>query len=735
MSGQNSLSAADRLQNKLPPPLHLLVELAFNFWWSWSSELTCLFSEIDTQKWEEYHHNPVRLLETVSSERLTQLATEPYYCSRILAVATQFKQYKQKTNTWASKFAPQFSHRQPIAYFSMEFGLHQCLPTYSGGLGILAADHLKSASDLGLPMVGVSLLYHQGYSQHLNTSGLQEEITHEYQFDELPLELCKKQNRECLTVTVPIGDRPVKAQVWLARIGRVNLYLLDTNLQDNNPIDRKLTNQLYGGNRGTRIAQECLLGIGGVRLLQRLGLEPQVYHLNEGHAAFALLELARGEIERTDKSFDEVKASVRSRCVFTTHTPVPAGHDTFSVEQMERYFNRYWPQLGLEQTEFLNLGNHLPEEFGQTFNMTVLALRLCGIANGVSKLNGEVCRQMWSVLYRDRPVEEVPISHITNGVHARTWTAPLIADLYTYYLGEDWADRVMDTQMWAKVDQIRDHELWWRHQHLKENLITFTRSRIQQARERRGESPVAVAAVEHLLNPKVLTIGFARRFSTYKRGNLIIQDPERAMRILSNPSRPVQMIIAGKAHPSDEESKRIIQRLIELSHHPDIQNRLVFIEDYDIHIAKQLVQGVDVWLNNPEQPKEASGTSGQKVALNGGINCSVLDGWWCEAYQASYNGKGINGWAIGKAYQADSKEQNQEGDAEALYKLLEDEIIPCYYERDEEGLPHRWIEMMKASIKTIAPYFNTDRMVAEYVQKVYLKQVTAAVELTSTLRS
>ncbi|MUG94480.1 alpha-glucan family phosphorylase [Scytonema sp. UIC 10036] len=729
MGGQNCVSAAARLQEKLPPPLHLLVNLAFNFWWSWSPEVSSLFRVIDPKKWEEYDHNPVKLLNRVSFERLTQLSTEPYYCSRILVIAAQLEQYKQKINTWGSQFVPQFNQRQPIVYFSMEFGLHECLPTYSSGLGILAADYLKSASDLGLPIVGVSLIYHQSYSQQLDASSLQKEIICKHQLDELPLELCKKPNGECLTVTVPISDRIVKAQVWLARVGRVNLYLLDTNRQDNDPIDRKLTNQLYGGSRGTRIAQECLLGIGGVKLLQRLRLEPQVYHLNESHAAFALLELARWEMERTGQSFEEVKASVRSRCVFTTHTPVPAGHDTFSVKQMDRYFSHYWFQLGLDRREFLNLGNHSPEKFGLPFNMTVLALRLCGTANGVSKLNGQVCREMWSILYRDRPVEKVPIGHVTNGVHVRTWTAPLMANLYAQYLSEDWMNHVTDAQMWARIDEIPDREFWWRHQRLKEHLIAFTRSHVRQVRERRSESSEVIAQADSLLDPKALTIGFARCFSTYKRGDLILHDPEKVRAILTNASRPVQMIIAGKAHPADEESKRIIQRLISFCHHSDLQNRLLFIEDYNMQVAKKLVQGVDVWLHNPERPQEASGTSGQKVILNGGINCSVLDGWWYEVYQASPDGKGINGWAIGKANSTDSREEQNQEDVEALYKLLEEEIIPCYYEQDDEGIPRRWIEMMKASIKTIAPYFNTDRMVAEYVQKMYLSQYKAGVEL------
>ena len=450
-------------------------------------------------------------------------------------------------------------------------------------------------------------------------------------------------------------------------------------------------------------------------------IEPQIYHLNEGDAAFALLEVARQLMEHTGKSFNEVKDLVRDRCIFTTHTPVPAGHDTFSFEQMERYFSHYWSQLGLSREQFFNLGNEQPEDFGQPFNMTVLALRLCRAANGVSKRNGEVCRQMWSVLYRDRPVEEVPIGYITNGVHARTWTAPLIADLYAQYLHKDWANHVTDAQMWD-VNKIPAQELWWRHLRLKKCLIAYTRTRVQQARANRGESPESIAATERLLDPKVLTLGFARRFSAYKRGDLIIHDPERAKAIFNNLEKPVQIIFAGKAHPADEESKRIIQQLIEWSHNSHVQNRMVFVEDYDMHIAEKLVQGVDVWLNTPRRTQEASGTSGQKVSLNGGINCSVLDGWWCEAYQKGADGS-FNGWAIGHDNTDDLEAQDAK-DAESLYQLLEQEIIPCYYEQDDEGIPHRWVEIMKASIKTIAPYFNTDRMVAEYVTQMYLPDKT-----------
>lgn len=722
MSSQVAPSLKQNLQARLPYPLHCLADLAFNFWWSWSPEQVSIFRSLSPELWEQYHHNPVKLLTSISEERLAQLATDPHYLKRIEAVFSQFKRYMQTTDTWARREAPQFSVKQPVAYFSIEYGFGLCLPTYSGGLGILAADHLKTASDLGLPVVGVGLLYRQGYfHQCLSAEGWQEEEYWDYPLEELPLELCKDEDGETLTIGIHIDQRLVKAQVWKLDVGRVQVYLLDTDREDNQLCDRKITQRLYGGTKETRLAQEILLGIGGVKALHRLGYEPQIYHLNEGHAAFAMLEVARLEMELTGKTFEEVQETVRSKGVFTTHTPVPAGHDTFSPEQIDRYFSHNWPQLGLSKQEFLALGKQPQEYNGGSFNMTVLALRLCKAANGVSKINGEVCRQMWSCLYPNRPVEEVPIDQVTNGIHVCTWTAPLMTDLYSQYFGEDWENRMTDEQMWTKVDKICDRELWWRHQRLQERLIAFVRSHVRQTRQKRGDSAQEIQASEHLFDPNVLTIGFARRFSTYKRGDLIMHDPDRARMILSNPKRPVQIIFAGKAHPADEQSKQIIQRLIEWSHHPDLKNRVVFIEDYDMHIAEKMVQGVDVWLNNPRRPQEACGTSGQKASFNGALNCSILDGWWPQAYQTTADRKGLNGWAIGNGTQVDDPELQDQLDADSLYRLLEEEIIPCYYERDEEGLPRRWIEMMKASIKTIAPYFNTNRMVAEYVQKVYLQ--------------
>ncbi|MBD1866199.1 alpha-glucan family phosphorylase [Cyanobacteria bacterium FACHB-471] len=720
MVNDSSVTPANRLGARLPLPLKRLADLAYNYWWSWTSDRISLFQNIDPEEWQRCGHNPVALLETVSYDRLTQVAEDPTYLKRLQTLAAQLDQYMSERNTWANRVAPQISQEHPVAYFCAEFGLHESLPIYSGGLGILAGDHLKSAADLGVPLVGLGLLYRQGYfRQRLSRSGWQEDYYVDNQFEKLPLELMLNDQGSAITIELQVRQRLVRAQIWRVQVGRVSLYLLDTDREDNDPIDRWLTGHLYGGNQETRIAQEVLLGIGGVRALQALGIEPSVYHLNEGHAAFCLLEVAKLEIQRTGKSFYDVEASVRDRSIFTTHTPVPAGHDVFSADLIDSYFAHYWQELGLSREQFLALGARRLGDPWEPFGMTVLALRLTRAANGVSELHGQVSRKMWTILYPDRPEDKVPIGHITNGVHARTWTAPLLADLYAQYMGEDWSSHVVDPQMWAKVDQVPDEELWHRHQILKDRLVAHTRFKIKHARQLRGEDQGLIQATDQLLDPKVLTIGFARRFSPYKRGALLLRDFERAIRLFGNPERPIQIVFSGKAHPADEEGKRIIQRLMEWCKHPALQNRVAFVEDYDIFTAQKLVQGVDVWLNNPRRPLEASGTSGQKVCFNGGINCSVLDGWWCEGYQVDANGKGINGWAIGEDAHTSDQDLQDQIDSESLYQLMEQEIVPLYYDQDENGVPHGWVQMMKASIRTNAPVFNTDRMIADYVAKMY----------------
>jgi starch phosphorylase len=728
MVNLSTATPASQLSAKLPRSLKRLADLAYNYWWCWAANQISLFELINPDEWERCGHNPVALLESVSYERLTQLAVVGLYVKRLTALVEAFDRYMAAEDTWASRVAPQISKQHPVAYFCAEFGLHESLPIYSGGLGVLAGDHLKSASDLGVPMVGIGLLYRQGYfRQRLNRAGWQEDYYVDAPFERMPLELLKDQAEAPIVVEVHIRQRNVKAQIWRVQVGRVSLYLLDTDRHDNDPIDRWLTGHLYGGNQETRIAQEILLGIGGVRALQALGIEPSVYHLNEGHAAFCLLEVARLKMQRTGKSFYDVEAAVRDRCVFTTHTPVPAGHDVFSTDLMDSFFAQYWTQLGLEREQFLALGARRLGDPWEPFGMTVLALRLCRTANGVSELHGQVSRQMWTVLYPDRAEEKVPIGYITNGVHGATWTAALMNDLYTEYLGPDWETRVADPELWAKVDLIPDAELWARHTVLKERLIAHARHKIRHARQHRGEDWSQIEAVNHLLDPNVLTIGFARRFSRYKRGDLLIHDPDRALQILGNVDRPVQILFAGKAHPADEEGKRIIQKIMEWCKQPAVRDRVALVEDYDMDTARKLVQGVDVWLNNPRRPLEASGTSGQKVCFNGGLNLSVLDGWWCEGYQADAKGRGTNGWAIGEDAHTSDQELQDRIDAESLYRLLETEIVPVYYDQDGNGIPHGWIKLMKASLKTNLPAFNTHRMISDYVTHVYAPGALAPV--------
>lgn len=695
-----------------------LADFAYNYWWSWTPDRVALFSAIDPGLWQRCRHNPVALLESVSHERLWQLAEDPHYLKRLYRLSHQLDCYLNEDNTWASRVAPMIPPEHPVAYFCIEFGIHESIPIYCGGLGVLAGGHLKSASDLGLPMVGIGLLYKQGYfRQWLNRSGWQEADYVDLDFSQLPMEKVCNEYGQPITVKVNIRQRLVKVQVWQIQVGRSVLYLLDTDLPENDAAARALTGRLYGGDLDTQMAQEVLLGIGGVRVLQALGIEPSIYHLNEVHAVFALLEIALQTREETGQSFEQIQALVRDLTVFTTHTPVPVGN-VFSAELMTDFFAHYWPQLGLTREEFLALGARQPDQPWEPFSLVILALRLTRAANGVSRQHGHVSRQMWQALYPNRPVEAVPIGHITNGIHVRTWVAPLMADLYEDYLGRGWSTQLTNTELWNRVEEIPNEALWHRHSILKARLVAYTRDRVRQAREARGEADDDINAVGRLLDPQVLTIGFARRFSAYKRSDLIFRDLQRMSRILAHSKRPIQIILAGKAHPDDHQGKRIIQRLMEWSRHPDLRDRVAFIEDYDLYTTKLMVQGVDLWLNTCRRTFEASGTSGQKAALNGVLNLSVQSGWWCEGYQA-----GINGWEIGEAL-PDDRERQDAVDAESLYTLLERDIARLYYSRDRAGLSRGWLRMMKASIRTITPRFNTDRMVAEYVTQMYLPQPT-----------
>jgi starch phosphorylase len=705
----------------LPIPLQALERLSRNYWWSWSAEGAGVFRDLDPELWNECEHNPRLLMEKVSELRRAEMATDPVYIGRVRELAEKFDSYMklkpELSASWSNAAASSvISPEHPVAYFCAEYGVHNSLPLYSGGLGVLAGDHLKSASDLRLPLVAVGLLYHFGYfRQNLSREGWQEESYVETDPAELPLHQLKAEDGTPLYVEVLIRERTVRAQVWRADIGSVPLFLMDTNIPENEETDRWVTGHLYGGDRETRIVQEMLLGIGGVRLLRKVGIEPAVFHLNEGHSAFLTLELARELIQSHGITFDEAAKQVKQQCVFTTHTPVAAGNDEFDVELLMRSFGPTYQQgLGLTTDEFLALGRTDPSNQGEPYGLTPLAIRMCRSTNGVSRKHGEVSRALWQRLWPGDRIEEVPITHVTNGVHAPTWAAPLIQSLYEKYVGTDWKDRVRDQAKWEHgVSQIPDEELWAAHSRLKERLVAFIRHRSFLARMNRAESAEYTEASRNLFAPGALTIGFARRVAGYKRWSLLLRDPERLLGIINNEDRPVQFVFAGKAHPQDGEAKFVLQQVAHWKYDPQVRDRAVFLENYDHEIARQLVQSVDVWLNVPRRPLEASGTSGEKVAMNGGLNLSVLDGWWLEGYDGS------NGFAIGSSVDSAEATDVDANDAESLYKLLEQEVVPLYYDRDQEGLPRNWLSRMKRSIATLVPAFNSDRMVEEYARRIY----------------
>jgi starch phosphorylase len=630
-------------------------------------------------------------------------------------LSARFSDYLSETQPWQKlQLAPRITRETPVAYFCAEYGIHNSLPLYSGGLGILAGDHLKSASDLNLPLVAVGLFYRFGYfRQRLSLEGWQEEAYRENHSDELSLHSVTDAEDKPLLIEVMMRGRAVHARVWRADVGRVRLNLLDTNVAENEQVDRMVTGHLYGGDRETRLVQEMMLGIGGARLLQKLGINPGVYHLNEGHSAFLTLELTRQLIEGEGISFAEAARRVRERCVFTTHTPVAAGHDEFDARLVDQCFGD-WPEtaLGLSRQDFLNLGR-VDGDSQEAFGLTPLALRMCRSTNGVSRKHGEVSRELWQRMWPDRSPAEVPITSVTNGVHPSTWVAPLLRRLYEQSVGEDWIDRSRDANVWAYgVEKISDEELWQAHTLLKQRMVAYVRDHSFDARLARGESEEHIEAARTMFDPAVLTIGFARRVAGYKRWDLLLSDPESLTGLISDRERPIQFVFAGKAHPQDQEAKRILQRLIEWQRHSSVCDRVAFIEDYDQETARQLVQSVDLWMNVPRRPMEASGTSGQKVAINGGLNFSVLDGWWLEAFD------GDNGFAIGDLSEL-TPEAADRSEAESMYKVLTEEVVPRYYDRDDQDIPRRWVAMMKRSIQTLVPLFSSDRMVAEYAERIY----------------
>ncbi len=707
----------------LPAKLERLRELAHNLWWSWNHEAISLFRRLDRELWETTAHNPVLMLGTIRQERLEQMVEDDGFLAHIDRVHREFRRYLAGQGTWYSKtfvrpgsdgLAEDWQHR--IAYFSAEFGLTESLGIYAGGLGILAGDHLKSASDLGLPLVGVGLLYQQGYfRQYLNPDGWQQELYPENDFYNLPVTLERQLSGAPLLVEVQYPSSTVKAQVWRAQVGRVPLYLLDTNIDENRPDDRDLTDQLYGGDDDLRIRQEILLGIGGIRALEALGLRPAVCHMNEGHSAFLALERIRLLMEEHNLTFAEAREAATSGHVFTTHTPVPAGIDWFRPDLVDRYFSLYYPALGLSRDEFLGLGRTNPDDTNGYFCMAILAMRLANRTNGVSQLHARVSRDMWRQVWPQLPSSEVPIIGITNGIHPRSWISHDMADLYDRYLGPRWIERPAELSVWQRVMRIPDEELWRTHERRRERLVAFARRRLRAQLEQRGSRPSEIEQAEEVLDPEALTIGFARRFATYKRATLLFRDVERLVRIVGDRDRPVQLIFAGKAHPKDNPGKELIRQIIHHARRPELRNRIVFIEDYDMTVARYLLQGVDVWLNTPRRPHEASGTSGMKATANGALNLSILDGWWDEAYTPE------TGWAIGhgEEYDDDQIDYQDEVEANALYDLLEKEIVPVFYERGRDGLPRGWIARMKAAMRDHAGLFNTNRMVRDYTEFCY----------------
>ncbi|HKZ03062.1 MAG TPA: alpha-glucan family phosphorylase [Pyrinomonadaceae bacterium] len=702
---------------KVPGPLVALERLSWNYWWSWFSDGPSIFRDLDPEVWEECEHNPRLLLTRASEYRLAQMAADPVYLSRVQKITAAFDQYVGPADTWRPLSATtEISPERPVAYFCAEYGVHNSLPLYSGGLGILAGDHLKSASDLRLPLVAVGLLYRYGYfRQRLRRDGWQEEYYGETYPAELPIRPVIGDEGTPLLIEVSIRQRPVRAQVWRADVGRVALYLLDTNITENEETDRWVTGHLYGGDRETRVVQEMLLGIGGVRLLRKLRIEPHVFHLNEGHSAFLTLELARELIQAGGLSFAEAAQQVKQRCVFTTHTPVAAGNDEFEATLIKRCFGTEFEQeLGLSSEEFMALGRVDASDGQEGYGLTPLAIRMSRSTNGVSRKHGEVSRALWQKLWPERPIAEVPITHVTNGVHAPTWVAPLMGALYQKRFGEGWSAQTRSPAVWAEgVSEIPDEELWVAHSLLKQRLIAFIRHRSFHARLDRSESIEYTESARNMFDSTALTIGFARRVAGYKRWALLLTDPERLMRIVTSEGRPVQFVFAGKAHPQDQGAKLILQQIAQWKYDPVVRERAVFLQDYDQEIARQLVQSVDVWLNVPRRPLEASGTSGQKVATNGGLNLSILDGWWLEAYD------GTNGFGIGGSVETGESAEIDASDAESLYRALEQEVVPLYYDREADGLPRKWIAMMKRSIATLVPAFNSDRMVEDYASRIY----------------
>jgi len=708
------VSEARTLDRFIAPAQERLWALARNLWWSWDHDTTSLFREMDPERWWQINQNPISLLGEIPFAGIERRAREMVLHSRINYAYRRQREYLEADRTWGARHAGILRTR-PVAYFSAEFGLHESMPIYSGGLGVLAGDHIKSASDLGIPLIGIGLFYGQGYfRQRLDRNGWQREEYFPTDLNQLPMEPAIGRKGEATTVKIETRSGAIRVKIWRIKVGRCDLFLLDSNVEGNAPEDRELTSRLYGGDGRTRIRQELLLGVGGFRALRALGVTPGVLHLNEGHSGFAILEAIRHRMTDEGLDFERAATRVAREVVFTTHTPVPAGHDRFSADLIEEHLGPLREALGLSSQRLMELGRENPDDRAEDFCMTVLGLKFARRANAVSSLHGEVSRTMWKGLYPGKQEDEVPIGHITNGVHVPSWLAPQMVRLYDRHLGSGWQIRGGESSLWDAVEKIDDAELWETHLSLKSRLLEFVRLRVVEQAERRAEAPEVLQSLSRVLSPDALTIGFARRFATYKRANLIVADIERLGSMVNDPKRPVQFVFAGKAHPRDDPGKRLLQQIAEMMRDPKFADKFVFVEDYDINVGRHFVQGVDVWLNNPRRPLEASGTSGQKVVLNGGLNLSVLDGWWAEAYD------GLNGFAIGTGRTHANIGLHDGRDGEDLYRVLREEVIPLYYQRDRDGLPRGWIKRMKRAIRTLGWRFNADRMVMDYTLKCYV---------------
>ena len=700
---------------QLPKRIGKLSEIANNLWWSWNTEFLRLFQSIDRDLWEQSEKNPVKFLKHVSQENLEKAINNVAFLKEYDKVVEDFEGYMNSKNTWFANKHPE-NKNDLIAYFSAEYGLDQTMPIYSGGLGILSGDHLKSASDLGIPLVAVGLLYKNGYfNQKINGAGGQETEYKDIDLYNLPIHPAKDENGEDLIIYVKFPKRRLYLKVWQVNVGRVKLYLLDSDIDKNNPEDRDVTLRLYGGDQEMRIRQEIVLGQAGVELLTKyLKLDPTVYHMNEGHSAFLTLEIIKNIIKEKQVSFNVAKDIASSKTVFTTHTPVPAGNDIFPLDLVEKYFKDFWPRLGLSREEFLKLGMKPCKELEPGFNMGILALKIAGKKNGVSKLHGAVSRELFGDVWPEIAANESPIGYVTNGIHTCSWLAPRLKELYNKYMMPFWQDNIHKDNVWEKIRNIPDEKLWEIHNDRKVKLLKLVKDNVTERLRRSGYKYEDINEIVSKLNPNALTIGFARRFATYKRATLIFKDLERITQIINNSDRPVQLIFAGKAHPADKEGQDLIKYIHQVSMMPQFKGKIFLLENYNIAMSRYLVSGVDVWLNNPRRPMEASGTSGQKASVNGVINFSVLDGWWAEGYDQT------NGWTIGTNAEYDSYEAQDMADSQSIYKTLEEKIIPTYYDKDKNGMSKKWLQLMKNSIVTTGGKYSTARMLVDYTEKYYL---------------